>query len=142
MLLENSEINPNFYNNICKNLFKDKAIILRALQIFYEPKKYKDISKKYNINIENIKPFFFGYRYCLNVLASENTNGIYYNLYDPNKIDYLSKKLYPGNDTKCNIVYSQVINHFIEKPEQGCYVCFCPKMFYLSVKSGFPGAED
>ena len=142
LLLENSEINPNFYNNICKNLFKDKAIILRALQIFYEPKKYKDISKKYNINIENIKPFFFGYRYCLNVLASENTNGIYYNLYDPNKIDYLSKKLYPGNDTKCNIVYSQVINHFIEKPEQGCYVCFCPKMFYLSVKSGFPGAEE
>ena len=138
--IENSDINPNFYKNICQPLFKDK--VLKALEIFYEPQKYKEITKKYNISSYNIKPFLFGYRYCLNELASENLNGIYYSLYDINKLNYLKDKFYPGNDTKSNLVFYQIINHFKNKPKEGCYVCLCPKMFYLCVPSGFPGEKE
>jgi hypothetical protein len=98
--------------------------------------------KKYKINSNNNIAFLFGYRYCLNILFSKNENGIYYSLYDIDKIYDLKDKFYPGNDTKVNSVYSDIINHFNTKPEEGCYVCLCKGWYYHSVPSGFPGKAE
>ena len=58
---------------------------------------------------------------------------------------YLSEKLYPGSDNKDEPyyeLYSKIINHFKEKPNEGCFVCLCDKGYYHSVKSGFPGRSE
>ena len=135
--IENVDINKNFYPNICQPLFKGK--ILKALELFCEPNQFKKISKKYNINSFNIKPFLFGFRYCLNELSFEKKDGIYYSLYDTNKLNNLKDKYYPGNDSTFNEVYSMIIDHFQSKPKEGCYVCLCKNMYYHSVPSGLPG---
>ncbi len=55
----------------------------------------------------------------------------------------MTEYFYPGNDNKPNNVYSSIINHFKNNPNEGCYVCLCNKGgFYHSVKSGFPGSSD
>lgn len=87
----------------------------------------------------SIKPILFGFRYCLNDLFFNNKRGIYYPIYANNNIDYLKTQYYPGNDTKLNLVYSNIINHFKNKLNEGCYVCICKKWYYHSVPSGFPG---
>ena len=51
-------------------------------------------------------------------------------------------KFYPGNDTKDNLIYSDIVNHFKTKPEEGCYVCLCEGCYYHSVPSGFPGKAE
>ena len=142
LYIENGDINENFYPNICISLFQEKKIILKALELFYQPNKYKKIVGEYNINSNNIQPILLGYRYCLNELSIAKTNGIYYSIYDINKTNYLKEKLYPGNDTKFNEVFSMIINHFKYKPKEGCYVCLCPNMYYHSIPSGFPGVKD
>jgi len=138
--IENTNINKNFYDNICQPLFDGK--LLKALSLLFNTKIYNDISQKYNINSTNIKPFIFGFRFCLNELSIKKQNGIYYSLYDEKNINFLKEKLYPGNDTKFNLVYSQIINHFRYKPKAGCYICLCQKMFYHCVESGFPGVNE
>ena len=140
--VNDSNIKENYYNNICQQLFNEKELLLKAIQLFYQPEKYKEIKRIYKINSNNIKPLIFGYRYCLNELSYENKNGIYYSLYNTDKLNYLNEKYYPGNDTKFNLVYSQIINHFVIKPEEGCYVCTCSNMYYHSLPSGFPGIGE
>ena len=54
----------------------------------------------------------------------------------------MKEKLYPGNDTKPNKIYYNIINHFKSKPEEGCYICLCEKRYYHSLPSGFPGNEQ
>ena len=137
--MNNSFGNANFYENICKPLFKDQKLLLKAIQLFYDPAKYKEIKNNFAINSNNIVPLLYGYRYCLNELSSENKNGIYYPLYDSDFSTHLKGYFYPGNDTKPNNVYSNIINHFKTKPNEGCFVCLCKKGYYHSVKSGFPG---
>lgn len=121
--MENLDINKNFYSNICEPLFKEDQLLLKAIQLFYDPNKYKEIKKSFQINSNNIKSLLFGYLYCLNELSSKNTRGIYYPLYNSNNINYLKDYFYPGNDTKPNKVYSSIINHFKIKPNESCYVC-------------------
>ena len=130
-------INKNFYEHICQPLFKEDKILIKAIELFYYPKKYNDIKKKYNINSSNIKPLLFGYRYCLNELFYKNTEGIYYPLYNSNNLIYLTEKYYPGNDTKPNIIYYDILNHFKTKPEEGCYVCLSNNWCYHCISSGF-----
>ena len=137
--VKSSEINDNFYKNICEPLFTEKNILLKALELFYDPTKYKQIELIYKINSNNIKPFLFGYRYCLNELYNENSKGIYFPLYNPKNIHYLKDKFYPGNDTKKIDIYCDIINHFKTKPTEGCYVCLCSVGYYHAVPSGFPG---
>jgi hypothetical protein len=132
----------NFYNNICKPLFEkdEKNILLfNTIQLFYNPSSYKEIKTTYRINSNNIKPILFGYRICLNEIYNKFSRGIYYPLYDSKNLNYLKDKLYPGNDTRFNLAYYEIINHFKIKPEEGCYVCLCEKSYYHSVPSGFPG---
>ena len=126
------------YDNICYPLFNGKELLLKAIELFYNKTKYCEIKEKLKINPNNIKPLLFGYRYCLNEISKENNNSIYYPLYNENNIKYLQNNFFPGNDTKHNQVYSNIINHFKSKPEEGCYVCLCRNWYYHSVPSGFP----
>jgi len=103
---------------------------------------FEDISDKYEINKNNNISFLFGYRFCLNIIFSENEKCLYYSLYESDKINYLKEEFYPGNDARVNLVYSQILNHFKVKPEEGCYACLCDKMYCHSVPSGFPGKME
>ena len=142
LLMDNVEMNEDFYNNICKPLFKDgDNLLFKAIQLFYEPTKYKKIKDDYKLNSDNLKPLLFGYRFCLNELLLKNKRGIYYPLYEGN-INFLKEKLYPGNDTKSNEIFSNIINHFRLKPDEGCFVCLCENGYYHSVPSGFPGKGE
>ena len=141
--MDDSFGNEKFYENICKPLFKEDNLLLKAIQLFYEPTKCKENKNNFNINSNNIIPLLVGYRYSLNELSSQNKEGIYYPLYGSDYLTYLTEYFYPGNDNKPNNVYSSIINHFKNNPNEGCYVCLCNKGgFYHSVKSGFPGRSD
>ena len=72
----------------------------------------------------------------------KKTKGIYYPFYSSDDINFLKKNLYPGNDTKLNTVYYNIINHFKNKPDEGCYICLCQNFYYHSVPSGFPGIQE
>ena len=137
-LNKNSDFKTNFFKNICEPLFKENVLLFKAIELFYNPTKYKEIK----INSNNIKAILFGYRYCLNTLSLKNKRGIYYPLYDNNYINYLNEQFYPGNDSKYNKVYSDIINHFTFKPNEGCYVCLCKEGYYHSVKDGFPDYNE
>ena len=139
--MEKSDINKNFYTNICQPLFKDDPLLSDAIKLFYDSSKYNQIKKSFNINSENVKPLLFGYRYCLNELSYKNTRGIYYPLYDSSNINYLKEQFYPGNDSKYNKVYSNIIIHFKTRPNDGCYVCLCKNGYYRSIKAGFPNEK-
>jgi len=139
---EDSNIYKNFYNNICKPLFQDQKLLLKAIQLFYDPESYSKRKKNFNINSDNITPILFGYRYVLNELSSENENGIYYPLYNINNTDYLKEKYYPGNDTKHSSEYYKIVNHFKFKPNEGCFICLCEDWYYHPVPSGFPGQDE
>ena len=140
--MDKSDHNKDFYKNICEILFRkgNNQMLLKVIQLFYDPTTYKKIKEDFKINSNNIKALLFGYRFCLNEISSKK--GIYYPLYDSSNINYLKEKLYPGNDTKFNKVYSNIINHFKYKPDEGCYVCLCDNGYYHSVPSGFPGIEE
>ena len=140
--LKKKEINQNFFNNICKPLFENEKLLWKAIELFYNPKIFENISDKYEINTNNNISFLFGYRFCLNIIFSKNEKCLYYSLYESDKINYLKEEFYPGNDARVNLVYSQILNHFKVKPEEGCYVCLCDKMYYHSVPSGFPGKME
>ena len=147
---ETSEVYENFYNNICKSLFEGKEKLSRFIEYLFNPKKYEEI-KKYGINSSNIESLLYGYRYCLNCVSEipDDDNGkenlIYASLYDRNKISYLIEKCYPGSNPEDEPKYqllNQIINHFKEKPNDGCYVCLCEKGYYHSVLTGFPGDNE
>ena len=140
--LKKIDINKNFYSNICKPLFRKKIIIESNWIILWSWKIWRH-KKKYGINPNNNKSFLIGYRFCQNVIFSRNENGIYYSLYESDKIKYLKEKFYPGNDEKVNLIFSQILNYFKTKPEEeGCYVCLCKNWYYHSVPSGFPGNSE
>ena len=141
LLFENQNVDENFYNKICKPLF-EKESILEAIKLFYEPKKFYKMKDDLKINAKNIKPLLIGYRFCLNELFNKNNQGIYYPLYTSDYSKYISNRFYPGNDSKINIVYSDIIKHFENKPNEGCYICLCQKWYYHSIPSGFPGENE
>ena len=141
---EKSTIFDNFYKNVCKPLFEDDKLS-NEIQFFFNPKEYEKIKKDFGINSTNIETILYGYRYCLNELENENENVIYSSLYIKENISYLTEKFYPGSDTKDEPyyeLYSKIINHFKEKPNEGCYVCLCNKGFYHSISSGFPDFQE
>ena len=140
--IKKREINNNFFKNMCTPLFAQNKLLLKAIELFYNPDTYDKIKGEYGINSNNNMSFLFGYRFCLNVIFSNNSDGIYHSLYEGDKIDYLKEKFYPGNDAKVNLVYSQILNHFKTKPEEGCYICLCKNWYYHSVSSGFPGKGE
>ena len=137
---EQSRIYVDFYKNICEPIFEknDKNRLLSAIQFLFNPEKYEEIKKEYGINSDNIESLFLGYRYCLNELSDENSNGIYSTLYNGDNINYLLEKCYPGSYSKDGPYYDlyfKITNHFMEKPNEGCYVCLCNKGYYYSAPS-------
>jgi hypothetical protein len=143
---EDLDYNNEFFSNICKPLFSDDKnyeLLYKAIQLFYDPKRYASIKRNFNFNSKNIKTILFGYRYCLNELFNKKKKGIFYPLYGDEFLYYLENQFYPGNDTKSNNIYSSIVEHFKKKPNEGCYVCLCKEGgYYHSVKSGFPGTNE
>ena len=139
---QNLDMNLNFFRNICQPLFEKGSLLLKAIELFYNPNVYSKIKEQFN-NTSNINYILHGYRYCLNELSFKNIKGIYYPLYDTNTSrKYLKEKLYPGNYPDSNMVYSEIINHFKSKPEEACYICLCNNPYYHSIKLGFPGNNE
>ena len=143
---EFEEENPyiNFYKNVCEPLFGENSKLISLMKYIFEKETYLEIKNEYEINSKDIKALLYGYRYCLNeVEDKEEGNFIYSYLYNRNNTDY-NKKFYPGNDNKEEPyyeLYNKIVNHFKEKPDEGCYVCLCDKGYYHSVK-GFPGLSE
>ena len=69
-------------------------------------------------------------------------DGIYYLIYKGNNVRYISENLFPGNDTKYNLVNSGVKNHFKNKPDEGCYVCLSRDWYYHIISNGFPESNE
>ena len=136
----------NFYPNVCVPLYKEDDNegnkLISIMKFIFDNEKYSEIKKEEKIKSEDIKALLYGYRYCLNEIEDENDGDyIYSYLYKKDKTDY-DKKFYPGNDNRDEPyyeLYNQIVNHFNEKPDEGCYVCLCKKGYYHSVKGGFPG---
>ena len=136
----NFVLNINFFNNICKPLFE--GLLLNSIKLFFDPKKYNEIKNHFGINPDNITPILYGYRYILNELSSQNKKGIYYPIYNKNKVNFWKKKLYPGNDTESNRVFIYIIEHFKYKPKECCYICLGKNCSYHSVPFGSPEFEE
>ena len=130
-------INKNFYYDICQPLFLEDKLVSKAIELFYNPQKMHNFIKLLNIELNNIGMMINAYRFCLNELYYKNKKGIYYSLYN-NDDSFIDKNYYPGNDSKYNLIYYNIVNHFETKLNEGCYVCICEKGYYHSVPSGFP----
>lgn len=141
---DKSETYTNFYNNICKIIFKSPTL-LKAIKLFYDPAKFSKIKKEFEIDNDILKILIFSYRYCINELNSNTKNSIFGLFYDKNKINEINKYYYPGNDIK-NIpiydVYIKILNHFKEKPKQGCFICMCKDGYYYSTRDEEPNTKD
>ena len=149
---ENSVIYTNFFKNVCKPLFKSHNKIFTAIQLFYNPEKFKKIKKEYLTDSENennsnvidsefLNILLFSYRYCLNELNSVKTNSIYNFFYNKKNIYNINKFYYPGNDIR-NIpiyeIYFKIKNHFKNNLKRSCFVCLCEKGQYLNVDEKKP----
>ena len=136
-------IYQNFFDNVCTPLFKNDDKIFSAIKILYEPEKYDKIQKELGISSDNLNIILHSFRYFINELNSNSQNSVYSLLYGRH-LDQTKFKnsLYPGNDIK-NIpiysIYSKIIDHFNNVPNQGCFVCLCKEGgHYHSIKGGIP----
>jgi len=147
---ENDKSYVNFYPNVCESLFKkdndednESNKLIRLMKFFFDKGTYIKFKKEYSINPDDIDILLYGYRYCLNEIKNKDENYIYSYLYSLNNLSDFSQKFYPGNDNNKDEsyydLYYKIINHFKEKPDEGCYVCLCNKGYYHSVAGGFPG---
>ena len=151
---ENDESYINFYLNVCEPLYRrdndddngsNKLIAL--MKFLFEKDTYKEIKKEYSIDSKDIDALLYGYRYCLNEVKDKEEDYIYSYLYNQNNLSDFDQKFYPGNDNNNKEepyyeLYNKIVNHFKEKPNEGCYVCLCDKGYYHSVPSGFPGFSE
>ena len=119
------------------------------MKFFFDKDTFSKIKKEYLIDLEDIDALIYGYRYCLNEvkdIKDEEDNFIYSYLYNTSNLSYFEEKFYPGSDNNKEQpyyqLYNQIVNHFIVKPDEGCYVCLCDKGYYHSVSAGFPGFSE
>ena len=146
---ENDISYTNFYLNVCEPLYQkddDENKLITLMKFLFEKNSYQDIKKEYKIKSEDIDSLLYGYRYCLNEVKDKEGNYIYSYLYNRSNLSDFDQKFYPGNDNNKDEpyyeLYNKIINHFKEKPDQGCYVCLCDKGYYHSVPSGFPDFKE
>ena len=151
--LENDESYINFFSNVCEPIFKNDCSdnsdesnqLFTILKYFFDKDTYLKIKEEESIDSEDIDALLYGYRYCLNEVKSKGGDFIYSYLYDINNRSSFDKKFYPGGDNNNEPyydLYNKIVNHFNEKPDEGCYVCLCDKGYYHSVTSGFPGVSQ
>ena len=142
----NGPIYKNFFENVCTPLFKNNDKIFSAIKLLYEPKKYSKLQVELGINSDNLNIILHSYRYFINELYSNSSNTIYSVFYgrrlDQSKIN---NSLFPGNDIKnipIHSLYSKIIDHFINIPNQGCFVCLCKEGgCYHSIQGGIPSEK-
>ena len=144
---ENENTYINFYQNICKPLYDGSKKLINLMKFFFEKNEYLEIKEKYSINPEDIDVLLYGCRYCLNEVKSKEEDYIYSCIYNRSNLNYFDQKFYPGNDNNNKEepyyeLYNKIVNHFKEKPDEGCYVCLCDKGYYHSVSAGFPGSSE
>jgi len=147
---ENNNSYINFYKNVCEPLFKkddnESNKLLTLMKFIFEKEEFLKIKKEYSINLEEIDELLYGYRYCLNEVKDKEGDYIYSYLYNRSNLSYFDQKFYPGSDNNKDEpyyeLYNKIINHFKEKPDEGCYVCLCDKGYYHSVSTGFPGFSE
>ena len=140
----------NFYPNVCVPLYEkddnDGNKLITLMKFFFDKNKFSEIKKEYLINSEDIEALLFGYRYCLNEVKDKEEDNIYSYLYNKNNLSFFDQKFYPGNDNNWKDpyyqLYNKIVNHFKEKPDEGCYVCLCDKGYYHSITAGFPGFSE
>ena len=142
----NEAVYKNFFDNVCTPLFKNNDKIFSAIKLLYEPKKYINLQKVLGITSDNLNIILHSYRYFINELYSNSQNSVYSVFYgrrlDQSKIN---NSLYPGNDIKNNPIYSlysKIIDHFNNIPNQGCFVCLCKEGgCYQSIQGGIPSEK-
>ena len=146
---ENDISYTNFYSNVCEPLYQkddDENKLITLMKFLFEKNAYQDMKKEYKIKSGDIDALLYGYRYCLNEVKDKEGNYIYSYLYNRSNLNDFDQKFYPGNDNNKDEpyyeLYNKIINHFKEKPDEGCYVCLCDKGFYHSVPSGFPDFKE
>ena len=154
---ENDDSYKNFFKNVCEPLYKkegddedddnDSNKLIKIMKYLFDKETYEDIKTDYEINSEDIDTLLYGYRYVLNELKGNADDAIYSYLYNRNNLRDFDKKFYPGNDNNIKEesyydLYNKVVNHFKEKPNEGCYVCLCDEGYYHSVSGGFPGFSE
>ena len=139
-------IYKNFFENVCTPFFKNNDKLFGAIKLLYEPKKYEKVQKELGITSDNLNIILHSYRYFINEIHSNSQNSIYSVFYarrlDQSKIN---NNLYPGNDIKNKSIYSiysKIIEHFNNIPNQGCFVCLCKDGgCYHSVQGGVPSEK-
>ena len=139
-------IYENFFKNVCTPLFKNNDKIFSAIKLLYNAKKYEKIQEELGITSDNLNIILHSYRYFINELNSNSQNSIYSAFYarrlDHNKIN---NSLYPGSDIhnkSIYSIYSKIIEHFNNIPNQGCFVCLCKEGgFYHSIQGGIPSEK-
>ena len=144
-----SPIYNNFFKNVCIPLFKKKEKIFNAIKILYDPQKCKNLIVNLGLNRNNLNVILHSYRYFINEINSNSNNKIYSAFYDRsvfiNKINKINKAFYPGNDIKdipIYSIYSKILEHFQDRPNQGCFVCLCKNGgYYHSIQGGNPGSK-
>ena len=151
---DTSDLYKNFFENICKPIYgnynnNETNKLFKLIQFIFNPEKFREIKKKYEINQMNIESLLYGYRYCLNEIAEKNKGGeyIFSSLYNGDNIGCLKEKFYSCSDTSNESyyeLYNKIENHFKKTPKEGCYICLCDKNkgYYHKIPSGFPGYED
>ena len=149
---ENDKSYINFYFNVCEPLYNDDNDnggnkLFALMKFLFKKETYQQIKEEYSINSEDIDALLYGYRYCLNEVNGEEGNFIYSYLYNKNNLSDFDKKFYPGSDNNNKEepyyeLYNKIVNHFRERPNEGCYACLCDQGYYHSVPSGFPGFSE
>ena len=141
-----SPIYKNFFENVCTPLFKKKEKIFEAIKILYDPQKYKKLLDKLDLTRDNLKVILHSYRYFINEINTNSQNNIYSVFYSRRTRKYkIDNGFYPGNDIKdipIYSLYSKIVEHFQNKPNQGCFICLCENGgYYHSIKGGVPGQK-
>ena len=131
-------IYKNFYKNVCTPLFKNKDKIFSAIKLLYNPEKYKKIESELNITPDKLNIILHSYRYFINELYSNSQNSVYSIFYGRHvDLKKINNNYYPGNDIKNKPIYSlysKIVYHFQNYPNQGCFICLCQQGYYHCVK--------
>ena len=137
-----SPIYKNFFKNVCVPLFKNDDKIFSAIKILYDSEKYKKFKNELGITSDNLNIILHSYRYFINELYTNSQNSTYSVFYGRHvDLKKINNNYYPGNDIKNLPIYSifsKIMDHFKNIPNQGCFVCLCKGGYYHSIKGGIP----
>ena len=143
--INENPIYKNFYKNVCTPLFKNKDKIFSAIKLLFNPEKYKKLESELNISPDNLNIILHSFRYFINELYSNSQNSVYSIFYGRHvDLKKINNNYYPGNDIKNKPIYSlysKIVYHFKNYPNQGCFICLCKQGYYHCIKGGIPNKK-